>query len=495
MNVWQMIDFDGFFSIRWSLGILKGAGSFLCPKIDGLLDERMKSKKTSLFLLIYTMIIAGWASYCSGQDEKMEPLRALIVDGQNNHSVWPTTTRMMKSYLEQSGLFAVDVATTAAKGIDPDFHPEFKNYDVIVSNYNGASWPEATQTAFVDYIKEGGGLVVIHAADNAFPNWPEYNEMIGLGGWGGRNEKSGPLVYFDGTGEQVRDESAGRGGSHGQQHPFSIVARNDEHPIMKGLPTEWMHSQDELYDRLRGPASNMTVLATSFSQAEFGGTGRHEPILMTIDYGKGRVFHSTLGHAQYSLECVGFITTFVRASEWAASGKVSFPLPADFPTPDKVSKRAYVDQVAADELGTTKNVSRVGDLYLAGQPKMADIEVAKAAGIKHVISLRMPGEIDWDEKAAVESAEMKFHTIEFRHPDELTDEVFDELRELLKMTSGEKVLLHCGSANRVGAVWATYRAIDQDVDTVKAIEEAKQVGLNNEDYERRVSEYITGHKK
>lgn len=455
----------------------------------------MKPKATSLLLFLCALFTATLSDVGIAQEEQKEPLRALIVDGQNNHSVWPTTTQMMKSYLEESGLFTVEVATTAPKGTDPNFQPEFANYDVVLSNYNGAAWPESTQESFVKYIKEGGGFVVIHAADNAFPGWTEYNEMIGLGGWGGRNEKSGPLVYFDGEGKQVRDESAGRGGSHGKQHPFSIVVRDDEHPITKGLPSEWMHSQDELYDRLRGPASNMKVLATAFSQAEMGGTGRHEPILMTVEYGRGRVFHSTLGHAEYSQECVGFITTLVRASEWAATGEVSFPVPDDFPSPDKVSKRRYVEPVVEDELGNTRNVSRVGNLYLTGQPEKADIEVLKAAGIKHVITLRKPGEIDWDEKAAVEAAGMNFYSLDFRQPDELTNEVFDEIRKLLKETSKDKVLLHCGSANRVGAVWSTFRAIDQGVDPAKAIEEAKRVGLKNEDYENRVDEYISGHKK
>ena len=183
-----------------------------------------------------------------------EPMRALIVDGQNNHRNWPQTTQMMKKYLEQSGLFAVDVATTVPKGEDPNFSPMFADYKVVVSNYNGANWPQATQQALLDYVRTGGGLVVVHAADNAFGAWHEYNEMIGLGGWGGRNEKSGPLVYFDEKQMLVRDDRKGGGGHHGKQHPFQIVVRDAEHPITRGMPRAWMHTQDELYDSLRGPA-------------------------------------------------------------------------------------------------------------------------------------------------------------------------------------------------------------------------------------------------
>lgn len=270
-----------------------------------------------------------------------EPLKALIIEGQNNHGNWPTTTKMMKKYLEETKLFEVDVATTAKSGTDPNFSPEWKKYNVVVSNYNGADWPEATQKAFIDYVKNGGGFVVVHAADNSFGNWKEYNEMIGLGGWGGRSEKSGPYVYIGSEGKLVRDETAGGGGSHGAQHPFKVIVRDAEHPITKGMPGEWMHANDELYDRLRGPAENMKVLATAFAAKDKGGTDRHEPMLMTIDFGKGRVFHTPMGHGNDSQECVGFITTLQRGAEWAATGKVTLPVPKDFPKADEVSKRAW----------------------------------------------------------------------------------------------------------------------------------------------------------
>lgn len=268
-----------------------------------------------------------------------DPMKALIIEGQNNHRVWPKTSKMMKQYLEQTGLFKVDIVTTAAKGTDPNFKPEFDNYNVVVSNYNGAAWPKETQENFVSYIKNGGGFVVVHAANNSFGNWPEYNEIIGLGGWGGRSEKSGPYVYFDDDGKLVRDESKGRGGSHGSQHDFTVVVRDRKHPITKGLPAEWLHVKDELYDRLRGPALNMQVLATAYASSDHRGTGRHEPMMMTITFGKGRVFHTPMGHGDYSQECVGFITVLQRGSEWAATGKVTVPIPSDFPTARKTSSR------------------------------------------------------------------------------------------------------------------------------------------------------------
>lgn len=286
---------------------------------------------------IAAYLLAGGASSLHAA----EPLRVLIVDGQNNHKVWPETTKMMTTYLTETKRFQVDVATTKPTGTDEDFRPVFGNYAVVVSNYNGADWPKETQTALTDFVRQGGGLVIVHAANNAFGRWREYNEMIGLGGWDGRTEASGPLIYTNASGDLVRDVSPGKGGHHGKQHQFSVVVRDREHPITRGMPAEWLHTQDELYDSLRGPALNMNVLATSWSDPATGGTGRHEPMIFTVNYGKGRVFHTPMGHAEYSVECVGFMTTLQRGAEWAATGNVTVPIPADFPTAEAVSLRKW----------------------------------------------------------------------------------------------------------------------------------------------------------
>jgi type 1 glutamine amidotransferase len=269
-----------------------------------------------------------------------EPLRLLIIDGQNNHD-WKTMTPPMKSALEATGRFTVEVATTppakSPKAAWDAFHPDFTKYDAVVSNYNGEPWPDRINKSLVDYVKNGGGLVVVHAANNAFEGWPEWNQMIGLG-W--RGNSFGDRVTIDDKGEVVRTpKGQGPGSGHGPQHAYKIVIRDTEHPITKGLPTEWMHAKDELYHGQRGPAKDMHILATAYSDKSKDGTGTNEPMLWVIPFGKGRVFTTVLGHVgggeTGAIRCLGFQTTLARGAEWAATGKVTLPAPTEFPSATK----------------------------------------------------------------------------------------------------------------------------------------------------------------
>jgi len=313
------------------------------------------------------LIVISWIMILSFSSEAKK-IKVLIVDGQNNHEVWPKSTIMMKQYLEETGLFEVDINRTIYTWkaerekdflplarvrktqdlqdpkSDPDFSPKFKKYDVVVSNFGwkAADWPELTQKALEDYMKAGGGFVSVHAADNSFPEWLEYNKMIGLGGWGDRNEKNGPYIYYTNEGELTRDETPGSAGSHGPQHMIPITVRVSDHPITKGMPSVWLTAKDECYAKLRGPGENMTILATGKDMSGKAPTDRNEPILMVLTYGKGRIFHTTLGHDDYSCESVGFIVSFLRGVEWAATGKVTQPIPEDFPTAEESKSRQFV---------------------------------------------------------------------------------------------------------------------------------------------------------
>jgi hypothetical protein len=276
-------------------------------------------------------------------------IHVMLLDGQSagTYHDWKHTTPVLKKELEDAGLFQVDVVTAPASGEDfSKFKPHFDRYQVIVVNYDGPGWPSNLQDSFDQYLKDGGGMVVVHAADNAFADWPAYNRMIGIGGWRDRDEKWGPMWYFRKDGHLISDPAPGKAGSHGARLPFQVTTRLQEHPIMKGLPKVWMHAGDELYAAMRGPGENMSILASAYSSPENKGTGHDEPILLTVRYGKGRVFHTTMGHDIPALACVGFITTFQRGTEWAATGRVTQKVPANFPTADKVSIDADIAAMA-----------------------------------------------------------------------------------------------------------------------------------------------------
>ncbi|MBQ5817185.1 MAG: ThuA domain-containing protein [Bacteroidaceae bacterium] len=294
-------------------------------------------KKLIRFLVAFAVIPMLFA--CS-----QKPMRALIVSGQNNHN-WRVSHIAIKEILDNSKMFTTDIALTPAPGGNMNsFNPSFEEYDVVVLDYNGDRWSAKSDSAFLDYVQKGGGVIVYHAADNAFAGWEDFNKIIALGGWEGRNEKSGPYCYLE-NGKLKLDYSPGHGGSHGMQREYTMHCHDAKHPITKGLPDNWMHARDEMYDRMRGPANIKELLYSGAADRNTGGSGREEPLVFTVDYGKARIFHIMLGHCGPTLEdnpamqCVGFQTLMLRGAEWAATGKVTQKVPDDFPTAEAVSLR------------------------------------------------------------------------------------------------------------------------------------------------------------
>jgi uncharacterized protein len=283
--------------------------------------------------LIYSLLLFTFSAQ-AGQ------IRVLILTGHTDkYHNWQIKSKNYSTLLASYSYFNVDeLVLNDTNAYNLPTSVKLSNYKVIILNINDVQWSELSMQTFESYIRAGGGLVIIHEADNAFPEWLAYNEMIGLGGWGGRNEKSGPYFYYK-EGKFTIDNAPGAGGSHGKRVPFVVNVRNSNHPIMKGLPLNWLHINDELYSNLRGPAKNMSVLATAFSDKETGGSGKEEPVLFTLKYGKGRIFHSVLGHTtdklNESFQNLGFQITFLRGTEWAATGKVKQKLPELLPIENK----------------------------------------------------------------------------------------------------------------------------------------------------------------
>lgn len=290
-----------------------------------------------LFFVVFSLLLAYTVS-------ARKPIKTLLITGQNNHN-WQVSHVVLKQILENSGRFDVDFAISPEQGKDMSgFVLDFSPYQLVVLDYNGDSWPEETNRRFLEYVQNGGGVVIYHAADNAFSKWPEFNKICALGGWEGRNENSGPYVYWK-DGKLVKDSSAGPGGSHGRQHEYVLNGRDKVHPFVKGLPLKWRHAKDELYDRMRGPGNIRDILYTAYSDKETNGSGREEPLVFTVDYGNARIFHTMLGHAgattedNIAMQCTGFQVLLLRGAEWAATGKVTQKVPKDFPTETTCSYR------------------------------------------------------------------------------------------------------------------------------------------------------------
>lgn len=290
-----------------------------------------------LFFVVFSLLLAYTVS-------ARKPIKTLLITGQNNHN-WQVSHVVLKQILENSGRFDVDFVISPEQGKDMSgFVLDFSPYQLVVLDYNGDSWPEETNRRFLKYVQNGGGVVIYHAADNAFSKWPEFNRICALGGWEGRNENSGPYVYWK-DGKLVKDSSAGPGGSHGRQHEYVLNGRDKVHPVVKGLPLKWRHAKDELYDRMRGPGNIRDILYTAYSDKETNGSGREEPLVFTVDYGNARIFHTMLGHAgattedNIAMQCTGFQVLLLRGAEWAATGKVTQKVPKDFPTETTCSYR------------------------------------------------------------------------------------------------------------------------------------------------------------
>src|SRR5258706_1718634 len=219
--------------------------------------------KTTLFLLL----ACGFIGLAQPSDAKNAVIRVLIVTGENNHD-WKHTSPHFKQVLEETGRFTCEITETPAATLADE--KKLKEFDVLLLDYNGKRWGEAAEANFLKAVQNGTGVAVVHASNNAFPGWVEYEKLVGL-------------LWREGTG-------------HGAYHPFDVKITDHNHPITRDLPDLKAHP-DELYHHLRNSQSvEQRVLATAFSAKDKGGTGEDEPMIIVKTYGKGRVFHTPMGH-------------------------------------------------------------------------------------------------------------------------------------------------------------------------------------------------------
>jgi hypothetical protein len=273
------------------------------------------NKTQANFIVAAVLLVAFLTIAPEGSTQDSIPLfkpgaiRVLILSGRNNHD-WRTTTPFLRTILVDSGRFDVRVEEEPA-GITP---ATLAAYHALVLDYDGPRWGEVTEKAVEDFVKQGKGLVAVHAASYSFtgmevlgdghkhtgikqPPWPEYLKMIG--GWW--TEKTG----------------------HAPRHCFDVKLIDRNHPITQGLQESFVVS-DELYHNHQ-MSPEVHILAASFDDPAIGGTGKDEPMLWTVPYGRGRVFYTALGHDVAAMQETGFVSTFVRGTEWVASGSVTLP--------------------------------------------------------------------------------------------------------------------------------------------------------------------------
>ncbi|MCH2103905.1 MAG: DUF1080 domain-containing protein [Planctomycetes bacterium] len=235
------------------------------------------------------------------QQETEDKVSALLLTGENNHD-WEWSHVSLKEMLERSGRFEVDV--TLDPGVTLEDSESLAKYDVFVLDYNGARWGDPAEANFLAAVRGGTGVSIIHASNNAFPGWVEYEELV-------------CLLWREGTG-------------HGRFHEFRVEIDDRSHPITATLPTLLKHP-DELYHRLvHMHESPHRVLASAHSAKETGGTGAREPMIIVSQFGEGRVFHTPLGHVVREKESSRashldpqFQNIVLRGTEWAATGAVT----------------------------------------------------------------------------------------------------------------------------------------------------------------------------
>ena len=291
------------------------------------------------YVMLFGALFFSAMNYLCAQ--KKQVIYVLIIDGFSNHD-WKQTTAITKMILEKTGRFSVDVSTIPADSSDRSvWKPSFKKYAVVIQNTNNIHdtslrWPGLAEQALEKYVKAGGGLYILHSGNNAFPHWREYDKMIGMG-W--RPRSSGYALEIDAAKNIVRiPPNEGNGTGHGNRFNAVIQVLN-RHPINKGYPDQWQTANTEVYNYPRGSAENITVLSYAFDSTA---THRNWPVEWVVTYGKGRVYNSSMGHLWQgeiyppAYRCVGFQTTMIRAAEWLATGKVTYPVPIDFPTKESI---------------------------------------------------------------------------------------------------------------------------------------------------------------
>lgn len=267
-------------------------------------------------------------------DPAEKRVKVLIISGQNSYEHdWTGVNNMLRTLMQDTGRFDVRIT----EDFDHGDLATLKSYDVVLLNYSSRwnyadkdehRWSKQAEQALFDYVKQGGGLVAFHSSFTWGQNSPEYQTLIGAVMEPGSSRRSPPGAF-----------------------PIHIVDR--DHPITAGMREYVWTYNDDMYTNMRmDPNAKIHVLATardasaSYDPKLAGhkypasaytpeklkamkGMDSDHPQVWTADYGKGRVFSMTPGHDEVSLHFAGLQSLILRGTEWAATGKVTLPVPEE----------------------------------------------------------------------------------------------------------------------------------------------------------------------
>lgn len=236
----------------------------------------------SCLLLLWLM-----GSGLAGSDQpSKERGRILLVTGQDypGHPWKLTAPALAREIGKDSRLEVVTVE-------DPNFldSEALDRYDAIILHFMNWEQPSPGEKARENlrrFVGKGGGLVLVHFACGAWQDWPGFSELAGRA-W---DPKLRP---------------------HDPRGVFKVNIADGDHPVTRGLKA--FDADDELYTCLAG-SSPIHVLASARSSVD----GRDYPMAFVLNHGKGRVFHSVLGHDLKAITIPGVAGLYRRGTAWAA---------------------------------------------------------------------------------------------------------------------------------------------------------------------------------
>lgn len=243
----------------------------------------VKWKDSRVFRLVCCFVFLIAVPLFAAMPER--PIRVLIVTGMDIEAHnWQETTKATMEELAKDKRIKVDTLTDIYRlssfGLS--------GYDVVYLNFNNWGKPDPdirAENNLKQFVDHGGGLVIAHFASGSFESWPDFVKLAG----------------------KVWD----RKNTHDPRGKFMVEITDNTHPISAGMVS--YETDDELYICLKGDEP-VRLLA----QAKSIVTGKYHPMAFTLTYGKGRIFHTALGHDARAIHVPGTSELIRRGVVWAA---------------------------------------------------------------------------------------------------------------------------------------------------------------------------------